>query len=332
MNVQFATYPWAFGTPGGGERQLQYYFAALKKQCNNHEIDFKLYDSWNPELSGSGILHYFSAMPSSVNFLSYIKNHTDYSIVLSPNFWPEPEEWEKSGVLEQIKAILWMADLVIVNSWIEEEALVRYMQIDSSRIAVVYNGVDDVFFEEQTDRLFRKTYNITGDYILNVANIEPRKNQLAFIRALKEFPELKLVTIGGTRETWFVDAVKKDGGEQFIHIPPVEPASDILRSAIAGCEFFAMPSLVETPSISLLEAAAGGAKILTTDRGSGSEYCMEFATYINPFDLSLIRDGIRSVRASSFAPQLRDRIRQNYTSKPIAESLIEAYSRVLTKK
>lgn len=329
MNVHFSTYPWAFGTPGGGERQLLYYFDALKRGQNNwKQLKCSLFDSWKPDIQPSSIIHYFAAMPSSLDFLNYMKSERKASIVLSPNFWPEPESWEHSGVFESIKTILWLADLIVVNSFIEEEALVRLMKIDSSRIAVVHNGVDDIFFEKVSPSLFRKEFNIEGKYVLNVANIEPRKNQLVLLDALQNFPDLKLVTIGGQRASWYAEECRKQGGDSYIHLPAIDNSSALLRSAISGCEFFAMPSIVETPSIASLEAAVAGVKVLTTELGSTKEYFGDEVVYVNPFDVSAMRLAIADILSASPSAALPNIIREKFTWKPIAESLVKAYSRV----
>src|SRR5690606_9360266 len=166
------------------------------------------------------------------------------------------------------------------NSSIEEEALVRLCSIDSSRIWVVPNAVDDCFFTPASPSLFRDTFGIAGPFVLNVGNVEPRKNQLAFLKALKDFPHLKLVTIGGVREGWYLEACREEGKEQFVLIDPLPPNSELIRSGMVACEFFAMPSTRETPSIASLEAGAAGVKLLTTELGSTREYFLDLATYV----------------------------------------------------
>jgi glycosyltransferase involved in cell wall biosynthesis len=326
MNITFNTYPWAFDTTGGGERQLLEYYSALKRgQRKWPNIRIKLFDMWNPKLSDVDLIHYFGCMPSSDDFLTHSKAVKGIPFVISPNFWPDPEGWAKSGVLERIKTILWLADLIIVNSYIEEEALVRLMRIDSSKIAIVSNAVDDLFLENISPELFRKEFGINSRFVLNVANIEPRKNQLAFLRALKNFPDLIVITVGGARDQWYVDACIAEGGAQLRMLPPIEAGAPLLRSAMAGCEFFAMPSLVETPSIASLEAAAVGAKVLTTELGSTKEYFKDLVTYVNPYDPESLIEGIRTVLTTNANPLLRQVIRDCFTWDKVVESLVQAY-------
>jgi glycosyltransferase involved in cell wall biosynthesis len=330
MNISLCTYPWAFDTPGGGERQLQNYYDALQRgQHKWPTLKVKKFDPWKPDFSEINIMHYFGCMPSSVEFLKHVKAIRGIPIILSPNFWPDPDGWKKSNVYEEIKTILWLSNLMVVNSFTEEEALVRLMQIDSSRISVVPNAADSIFFTKVSQDIFRQKYNISGKFILNIANIEQRKNQLAFLKALKAFPDLTLVTIGHVREDWYADACVLEGAEQFRLIPPQEPGSVMLRSAMAGCEFFAMPSLVETPSIASLEAGAAGVKVLTTHLGSTKDYFKDTVTYINPFDVESMKKGIGIVSKNLYKNNLPDLISENFTWDIIVEKLVgDAYSRV----
>ena len=64
---------------------------------------------------------------------------------------------------------------------------------------------------------------------------------------------------------------------------------------MAGCELFAMPSTLETPSIAALEAAYMGKKILITEVGSTREYYGDEAIYVNPMSLESITNGLRKV-------------------------------------
>jgi glycosyltransferase involved in cell wall biosynthesis len=330
MRVSLATYPWAFGTPGGGERQLQFYLAALNRgQRKWPELEFELFDQWQPAFPGIKLMHYFSCMPSSRDFVGYVKETLGIPLVVSPNFWPDPEGWRASGVYEDVAAILWLANKVVVNSRIEEEALVRLCNIDSSRISVVPNAVEDCFFETVPQAPFRNAYGIDRPFVLNVGNVEPRKNQLAFLKALRFFPALQLVTIGFAREQWYLDACRVEGGAQFRLIEPLPPGSELIRSAIAGSEFFAMPSLRETPGIATLEAGAAGAKILTTDLGSPTEYFEDHAVYVNPYDINSMRDGIAEVIARPADNNLTERIRALYRWDIVVEQLVNTYYSVL---
>jgi glycosyltransferase involved in cell wall biosynthesis len=328
MNILFNTYPIAFNTPGGGEKQLLDY----KKYLEKKDVGVKLYNQWEKLPEDCNILHFFSVMPGSLNTLDYMKRELNIPLVISPNFWVDIELWKENGVYDEIKSILWLADKIIVNSFIEEEYLVRNMQIDSSYIGVVHNMYDDIFLEKIDEKIFREKYNIQGKYILNVANIEPRKNQLAFLQALKDFPEYKLITIGSIRENWYYNACKEVAGEQFIHLGRIDNSAPLLRSAYSGCEFFAMPSLIETPSISAIEAAVSGCKLLITELGSTKEYFKEFVEYVNPYDVDMMKNNIQNIIKKEKNQLFVDHISLNYSSNSIIKELLDIYTNVTKKE
>ena len=331
--ISLNTYPWAFGVPGGGEMQMQFYQSAIQRQSNKWpEVELSLFNMWKPDFQAMSLMHYFSCMPSARDFLAYTKGQLGVPLVISPNFWPDPEGWKASGVDEQINTILWLADKVIVNSFIEEEALVRLCKIDSERIQIVYNAVEDVFFEPVDPELFRNTFDVRGPFVLNVANVEPRKNQVAFLKALKAFPDLQLITIGGARDSLYRDACLAEGRGQFRIIDPLPAGSKLLRSAMAGCEFFAMPSLRETPSIASLEAGAAGAKILSTDLGSPVEYFQDLAIYVNPYDVANMQEAVYIILTQPKSSALSERIFSLYRWDVVVENLVQCYSDVLRKK
>lgn len=324
MKILFNTYPIAFDKPGGGERQLLDYKRYLKEV----DIQVDLYNQWKPIEKDYDILHFFSVQQGSLPFLDYIKKTHHLPIVISPNFWPDPDEWKLSGVYDEVITTLWLADKIIVNSYIEEEWMVRHLKIDSLFIGIVHNMYNDIFLEPVSTELFKNEYSIEGPFILNVGNIEKRKNQLTMLEALKAFPEYKYVCIGGVRDMDYFNQCKELGGDNFIYIPQLHNEDPLLRSAYSGCEFFAMPSLVETPSISALEAAVCGAKILITDIGSAPEYFKSFAEYINPYDIQSIQKSIRVLLEQGKTDDLREHIKENYSAAKVGEELMAVYDSI----
>ena len=283
-------YPWAFDCPGGGEQQL----LAYKKHLDTNKYQVSFFNQWERIDTENKIFHFFSVMPGSIQLCNYIRGK-GLKLVISPNLWVTPETKDKYPH-QDIYELLHIADLIIVNSYAEKEQLTETYELQNKRVCVVYNGVEEEFQNNIDESVFRNWANIKHTrYILNVANIEPRKNQQMLLKAMKEFPELKLINIGQCRDEAYYRECKREGGDQFITFGRLEYASKILRSAMAGCELFAMPSTLETPSIAALEAAYMGKKILITEIGSTREYFQNEAVYINPMSLESITNGLRIV-------------------------------------
>ena len=259
-----------------------------------------LYDQWNPCISDYEIFHFFSVMPGSIQLCDHIKKQ-GLPVVISPNLWVTPQTRDIYPH-QDIASLLPIADAIVVNSDMEGEALSEVYSLPRSRFKTVYNGVEEDFFESADPDLFTTKFDIRSKFILNVANVEPRKNQLAFIKALKSFPDLVLITVGLIRDQEYARQCSEAGGSQFRFVGPLPYNSPILRSGIAGCSFFAMPSTLETPSIAALEAAVGGAPILITHEGSTTEYFGESVVYIDPNSVDSIRMGIAEVAVRLHQP------------------------------
>ena len=291
MKILYGTYPWAFDIPGGGERQLM----AYRNHLPAVGMTASLYDQWNPCISDYDVFHFFSVMPGSIQLCDHIKKQ-GLPVVISPNLWVTPQTRDIYPH-QDIACLLPIADAIVVNSDMEAAALSEVYSLPRARFKTVYNGVENDFLDDADPELFRHQFGMRSKFVLNVANVEPRKNQLAFLQALKAFPDLVLVTVGLIRDQEYARQCREVAGSQFHFVGPLPYNSPMLRSAIAGCSFFAMPSTLETPSIAALEAVASGAPLLITHEGSTTEYFGESAVYIEPDSVDSMRAGIAQVVA-----------------------------------
>jgi glycosyltransferase involved in cell wall biosynthesis len=180
MKVLFATYPMAFHTPGGGEIQL----LAYEKHLPQHGVEVTLFDQWKPRFLEHDLVHFFSCVGGSVHLCHFVKQ-LGLPLVVSSSLWVT-EETKHLYPCDEIRHQFLLADRVIANSEIECETLARTLDLPREKFVSVLNGVDNLFFDSVPSHRFRDTFNITGPFVLNVGNIEPRKNQLALIRAMKD--------------------------------------------------------------------------------------------------------------------------------------------------
>lgn len=288
MKVLFATYPMAFHTPGGGEIQLLAYKAALEQKG----ITVDLMNQWRPDFLSYSIVHFFSCMGGSIHFCNFIKQ-LGLPLVISSSLWIT-HNTRHLYPSDEIRAQLGLSDVVVTNSDMESDALASVLDLPRDKFASVYNGVDDVFFNEKPAAdLFRDKFGIYEKFILNVANIEPRKNQLNLVRAMKAFPDKKLVIIGHVRDSKYFEEIRAlPNSEQVIYIGPLDHHSILLRSAYQACELFCLPSTLETPGLAALEARAQGVKLVVTKEGSTKEYFSSTGYYC---DYNSVEDIINNI-------------------------------------
>jgi len=249
-----------------------------------------LYNPWNPQLDSYDIFHCFAVMPGVLEMCDYAKKR-GLKLVISPNLWVT-KKTKDNYPFNYIWNLLSLADKVVVNSDVEGHQLSDIFSFDVNKFWTVYNGVENDFLAGVNPDFFREKFSQRREYVLNVANIEPRKNQLRFIEAIKNYPELDFVVIGHVRDHEYAQACLQAANGQVRILEPMIYGSRMLRSAYAGCRFFAMPSLLETPSIAALEAAATGACILITAEGSAREYFDSSVTYVDPESIDSMRQGI----------------------------------------
>lgn len=322
MKILFATYPTAFHTPGGGEIQL----LAYKKELINSGIKVSLFNPWKPNFNSYDLVHFFSCIDGSSVFCSFIKQ-MGIPLVISSSLWLTKKNKDQF-MIDSIRHQLSMADKIITNSEIESTTLSDILSIPIHNFSHVYNGVDLSFFGESKLNLFKNKFKIYDKYILNVANIEPRKNQLSLVKAIKKFPHLKLVLIGHLRDSDYFSKIVELGGDQVIYIGPLKPNSALLRSAYAGCDVFALPSILETPGLAAIEAAAMNKPVVITSEGSTLEYFKDYVFYIDPLSLTSLEFAIASALSSS---NIKSKffIKDNYKWSKTTAKLINIYKDLL---
>lgn len=320
MKILFNTYPYAFHTPGGGEIQLLQY----KKSLSDLGIKIELLDQWNPSFNDMDIVHSFSCQPDLLHFCAFVKK-IGLPLVVSPNLWIREKTKHLYG-FDDIRMQFCLADRIVCNSDMECDLLAQTFNIPRECFFTVYNGVDDMFFNPVDPSIFREHFGIQGPFLLNVANIEPRKNQLKIAEVIKKFPDMKFLLIGHKRDPEYAQQCYAKGGDQFCYLGSLPHDSPLLRSAYAACEAFILPSKLETPGLAALEAMAAGAKVIVTSEGSTREYFGDGAIYINPDDSNDIAKGI-SLALLEKKQQLTSFVmRANFSWDYVIQSLSNLYS------
>lgn len=318
-NVFFNTYPMAFDVPGGGEMQL----LSSIRELSRLGISASLFDQWNPQFETCACMHYFSAMSGALPFCDYVRSK-GIPLFVSPNLWLT-EETVRLYPMGEVRALLNLADRVVCNSSMEASRFQRLLQIPEHKLLTVHCGIDDVYTEPRDETIFREKFG-QDKFVLSIGTIENRKNQLALIRAMRQFPEYKLVLIGYTRDKAYVERCQKEGGEQVVYMGSFPQGDPMLRSAMSACELFVGPGIMETPGGANLEAAAMGAPLVVTSVGSTREYFEDYATYLEPDSETTIAAAIRKGLEAGRSDALQKHVRDNFTWKKVLQPLVDAYS------
>jgi len=318
LSVAFATYPTAFATPGGGEMQMKKTLAALKSlgvtasYLNTHR-------PW----SGQHIklLHLFS-VNSSMELFSNICIELKLPCVLSPILWPTDNPNLES---DRIRHILLRASVILTNSATETAVIREKMSIPSEVLfREIVNGVDvDIF---RNVRCLEKS--VDSKTVLSIANIEPRKNQLALLEACMRLGKTLLVA-GYVRDASYLALLERLGGRHFAYLGAVKHGSKKHLNLLATAGIFALPSWYETPGLSALEAGVAGMPIAITCVGSTRDYFEDYAHYCDPSDIDSIALAIRSAfERPPVAPEEATQHLSSFTWKRAAEQTLAVYREI----
>jgi glycosyltransferase involved in cell wall biosynthesis len=201
------------------------------------------------------------------------------------------------------------ASRIIAVSEQTKQDIIRFLEVDESRIRVVYQGCHRQFYNrvsQEARKYTRQRFNLPQNYLLYVGTIEERKNLLKIVEALdKGNIHIPLVVVG--RKTSYYNQVKnyiEKNGMQNIHFLDQVQVSD-LPAIYQGSSGFIYPSSYEGFGIPILEALNSGVPVITSAGGCLEETAGKGGLLINPNDNEQMIDAIRQILEDS---ALRDRL------------------------
>lgn len=218
--------------------------------------------------------------------------------------------------------VLGTASVLLPNSEAEREQLAAGFPGDHG-VFVVPNAVNPNHF---TDRGGDPRPNGDGRdrAVLCVGRIEPRKNQLAIIRALRGSGlRLRIVGRAGDFNRRYERQCRREAGSNVEFLGWKEPAElvELYRASAAHVS----ASWYETPGLASLEAASCGRPIVVTPGGATREYFGGDAEYCAPDDVVSIRRAVERALARPASNGLANRIATEFTWEVAAQETIKAY-------
>jgi len=236
-----------------------------------------------------------------------------------------------------------VADAVIVNSESLRSEVERYLDIDTSKLKLVYEAIDhEVFKPGDADaaraRLVR--YGITRPFVVFVSSLWPYKNHdgllRAWARARGQLGDRQLVFVGGGPDA-YVAELRSLAAELGIGDDLVLTGGVSLEETVAfyrAADLLAYPSLNETFGLPILEAMACGCPVVTSDTSSMPEIAGGAAILCDPTDPASIAEAL----LAGLAPD-RDRLRDmgfrragQFTWAAAAASTLDVYREVAERR
>jgi len=232
---------------------------------------------------------------------------------------------------------------IITVSKYQKKFIMQRFKIPSEKISVVYNGVDERFFNEVSNEDIQQAlqhYNINFPYIFFLANTEPRKNTNGVIKAFatfcKEHPQFhhKLV-IKGLTEQQVKNKLEECKATEYAHrIHHIDYITyEHLPYLYKGAAVLWFPSFNEGFGLPLVEAMASGTPIITSSVSVMPEITADAALYINPnHPLELVEQTVYLLTNEHFRNTLIQKGKQRaqqFTWKQSVVELLKVYDKVM---
>ncbi|MCK4749114.1 MAG: glycosyltransferase family 4 protein [Bacteroidales bacterium] len=201
------------------------------------------------------------------------------------------------------------AGRIIAVSVQTKQDIIRVLDVDESKIKVVYQGCHKQFYKrvsEDTLRTSRLQFALPSEYLLYVGTIEERKNLLRVVMAMHQGKiDIPLVVVG--KKTAYFNQVKEYIEKH--HLPYIYFLDQVqttdLPAIYQGSRGFIYPSSYEGFGIPILEALNSGVPVITSRGGCLEETAGKGGLLIDPFDQEEMIEAIRRVIEDS---ALKDRL------------------------
>lgn len=200
---------------------------------------------------------------------------------------------------------------VIAISESTKADVVKFYGFPACRIDVVYLGIAPRFQMMHSTKSVLEKYDL-GPYLLNVAALQHRKNQVHLLQAFAELRERYQIphtlVIAG-REGWGYEAVYAEcralGLGDVVRFLGYVPDVDI-PALYSAADLVVYPSLYEGFGLPVLEAMACGAIVATSNVSSLPEVGGEAALYFDPQNVTEMAETIyRGLTDTTLRAQLR---------------------------
>lgn len=191
------------------------------------------------------------------------------------------------------------AKRIIAVSEFTKGRLVNSLGIDSSKVAVIPNGIDDRFRRTNRVDICRVRSRLpesSSTYVLNVGSLEPRKNLARLLEAWSQcvdhIPQSVWLVITGIKGASQVfGTMPQMSLPRRVHLTGFVPERE-LPALYCGALTLVYPSVYEGFGLPALEAMASGVPPIVGDNTSLPELVRYAGLCIDPFNVGAIAEAI----------------------------------------
>ncbi len=338
MRVLFLTYP-RIGLNRGG---LQIQIEETAKGLTELGVEVVFYDPWRDQIPEVDLCHVFgidgaviSHVQRSIGLGKPVIVSSVLNLFQTPPFLTRLKALSSGIVpgmysdLRRAKMMLHAARQIIALNEPERAQLSKIFSLDPDNIVTIPNGLNKQF-GSVAPSLFEQRYGIK-DFVLNVASVEERKNQLTLIRAMKGGP-YPLVIIGKVPpgQESYMERCRQEADGNVIFAGGFAHNDPILASAYRAAKLFVLPSTSEVMPLTLYEAAVAGCRILVSQNVPIANSVIHLIPTFAPGSPTQLRDLIAREMEQPSTSDLQAAVSDMPTWRDVCERILTVYTRALT--
>jgi glycosyltransferase involved in cell wall biosynthesis len=271
-NVFYITYPWS------NERRVL-------RTASEH-----LYSPVRLPLSRIDVFNTLMAPMVNIPWSLVIHMKTMHAFTDPASLTPMARAYRRMNYPRTAKA----AKAIIINSHSLRAEIEQYLNVDTSKLKLIYEAVDHDLFRPGDAGAARErvaTHGVTKPFVLFVSSLWPYKNCDGLLRAWavarNKLGGRQLAIVGPGRDEKYIASLHSLVAELgisedvvFVGGVPLEETVSFYRAA----DVFVYPSLNETFGLPILEAMACGCPVVTSDTSAMPETAGGAAVLSDPKD------------------------------------------------
>ncbi len=214
---------------------------------------------------------------------------------LSPRYFERHQEGYRNFIQEKKHCLERASKLIAISKNTADDILSCYPHLDTTKIVLIYLGVDDFFFERSSKDCSREK-----PFFLYVGNRGFYKNFLRLLSAFgqsglaKDFDLRVISPIGKGFNQQEIECIRKYRLEDSVHLT-VGASDSELRTNYGQAVALVYPSEYEGFGLPILEAMASGTLVAASNTSSMPEVGGDVAFYFDPCSVESMTDCLHSV-------------------------------------
>lgn len=291
----------------------------------------------NAEDSGADIVHchtWYAQFAGIIAKLCY-----GIPLVITTHSLEPLRPWKREQLGRGYDASSWvektaieMADAVIAVSKETKDDVLKYFNVDESKIKVIYNGINlqEYIVTNETSTLKAYGINKSKPYVLFVGRITRQKGIIHLVNAIKYIdPETQIVLCAGAPDTADIAKEMEDSvaevkktRKNVIWIDKMLDKKEVIQ-LYSHADVFCCPSIYEPFGIINIEAMACGTAVVASAVGGIKEVVIDGETGILVTLQQQTSAPFEPVNPDKFAQDLANGVNKLISNKALREKMAE---------